>query len=250
MRNIKLILEYDGTSYHGWQKQPEIPTVQNFLENSLFCLFQRKTKVIVAGRTDAGVHAKGQVVNFTTDASVPLSAIKPALNSYLPKDIRVKRVKEVSLDFHAQKSALSRLYRYIIHAGSFLSPFYRHFVWWIPFNLDPDKMRRASQFLIGEHDFSSFEGEGSPSLSSRRKIEKITLLKKRGFIIIYIRADSFLYKMARNIVGTLVEVGRGKIPASQIRAILKARDRRAAGPTASPQGLCLVRVRYGVDIVG
>ena len=247
MRNIKLILEYDGTFYHGWQKQPEVPTVQNFLEDSLFRLFQQETKVVAAGRTDARVHAKGQVVNFTTDASVPLSAIKPALNSYLPKDIRVKKVKEVSLDFHAQKSALSRLYRYIIHQGSFLPPWYRYFVWQIPFNLEIDKMRRASQFLTGEHDFSSFESQGSPSFSSWRKIEKITFLKKRGFIIIYIKADSFLYKMARNIVGTLVEVGRGKIPVSQIRAILKARDRRAAGPTAPPQGLCLVRVRYGED---
>lgn len=248
MRNIKLILEYDGTFYHGWQKQPEIPTVQNFLEDSLFSLFQRKTKVIAAGRTDAGVHAKGQVVNFTIDASVPLLAIKPALNSYLPKDIRVKKVKEVSLDFHAQKSALNRLYRYIIHQGFFLPPWYRHFVWQMPFNLEIDKMRYGAQFLIGEHDFSSFESQGSPSFSSWRKIEKIILFKKRKFIIIYIKANSFLYKMARNIVGTLLEVGRGKIPASQVRAILEARDRKAAGPTAPPQGLCLVRVRYGVDI--
>ncbi len=244
MRNIKLILEYDGTFYHGWQKQPDVPTVQNLLEDSLFHLFGQKTKVVAAGRTDAGVHATGQVINFTTDASIPFLAIKPALNSYLPKDIRVKKAKEVSSSFHAQKSALNRLYRYIIYQGSFLPPFYRHFVWWIPFNLEIDKMRRASQFLTGEHDFSSFEGQGSPSFSSRRKIEKITLLKKRRSIIVYIKADSFLYKMARNIVGTLAEVGRGKMPASQLRAILEARDRRAAGPTAPPQGLCLVRVRY------
>lgn len=245
MRNIKLILEYDGTSYHGWQKQPRLSTIQKKLEDSLFSLFRERIQTAAAGRTDAGVHAKGQVVNFTAHASISSTCIQPALNSYLPKDIRVKKVSQVEPDFHARKSALRRVYRYLIYNGSFLSPFYRNFVWWVPFNLDPDLMIKASKFLIGEHDFSSFQSQGSSVSSTLREIKKLFLFEKGKFIVTYIEADSFLYKMARNIVGTLVEIGRKKIVACEMREILEARDRRMAGPTAPPQGLCLVRVEYG-----
>jgi len=249
VRNVKLILEYDGTSYHGWQIQPGIPTVQGFLEKSLLYVFGQKIKVVAAGRTDAGVHAQGQVINFISKGKVPSFAIRPAINSHLPKNIRVKKVEDVDLNFHAQRSALNRLYRYIIHNGSFLSPFCHHFVWQVPFPLKIDKMRRASQFLLGEHNFSSFENQGSSSFSSYRKIEEIVILSRRKFIIIYIKANSFLYKMVRNIVGTLMEISRGKIPVSQMKVILEAKDRRIAGPTAPPQGLCLVRVGYKKDSV-
>lgn len=247
MRNIKLILEYEGTSYYGWQIQPKVPTIQGCLEENLYRIFRQKVKTVAAGRTDTGVHARGQVVSFVIESKIPLSHIRPALNSYLPKDVRVKKVEEVSLDFHAQRSALNRVYRYIIHNKSFLSPFYRHFVWQIHFPLEIDKMRRASHFLLGEHDFSSFENQGSPTFSSWRRIEKILLISRKNFLIVYIKADSFLYKMARNIIGTLVEIGRGKIPVSQMKVILEAKDRRSAGSTAPPQGLCLVRVGYGKD---
>ena len=245
MRNIKLILEYDGTSYHGWQKQPGLLTAQKVLEDSLFLLFGEGVETAAAGRTDAGVHAKGQVVNFTTHTSISSTYIQPALNSYLPKDMRVKKVRQVEMDFHARKSALRRVYRYIIYNGGFLSPFYRNFVWGVPFNLDPDLMRKAGKFLIGEHDFSSFQAQGSSASSTVREIKKLSLLEKRKFVLIYIEADSFLYKMARNIVGTLVEIGRKKIAPSEMKKILESRDRRMAGPTAPPQGLCLVRVQYG-----
>ncbi|MFQ6066453.1 MAG: tRNA pseudouridine(38-40) synthase TruA [bacterium] len=245
MRNIKLILEYDGTSYHGWQKQPGLPTIQKVLEDSLFLLFQERVKTAAAGRTDAGVHAKGQVVNFITHTSISSPYILPALNSYLPKDIRVKKVREAEMDFHSRKSALGRVYRYLIYNGSFLSPFYRNFVWWVPFNLDPDLMRKAGKFLIGEHDFSSFQAQGSSASSTVREIKKFSLLEKGKFVLIYIGADSFLYKMARNIVGTLVEIGRKKITPREMKKILETGDRKMAGPTAPPQGLCLVRVEYG-----
>jgi tRNA pseudouridine38-40 synthase len=245
VHNIKLILEYDGSSYHGWQKQPGLPTIQTTLEDSLFPLFRERIETVVAGRTDAGVHAKGQVVNFLTHASISSTSIQPALNSYLPKDIRVKKVHQVDMDFHARKSALRRVYGYLIYNSSFLSPFYRNFVWWVPFNLEPDLMREAGKFLIGEHDFSSFQSQGSSTSSTLREIKKLSVFKRKKFIVIYIEANSFLYKMARNMVGTLVEMGRKKIATGEMKKILEARDRRMAGPTAPPQGLCLVRVKYG-----
>lgn len=245
MRNIKLILEYDGTSYHGWQKQPGLSTIQKALEDSLFCLFRERIETTAAGRTDAGVHAKGQVVSFLTHASISSTSIQPALNSYLPKDIRVKKAHEVDMDFHAQKSALRRVYGYSIYNSGFLSPFHRNFVWWVPFNLEIDLMKEAGKFLVGEHDFSSFQSQGSSTSLTLREIKKLSIFKKGKFILIYIEANSFLYKMARNIVGMLVEIGRKKIVAGEMKKILEARDRRIAGPTAPPQGLCLVRVEYG-----
>jgi len=243
--NIKLILEYDGTSYHGWQKQPGFLTIQEVIERNLYSLVKEEIKVTAAGRTDAGVHAKGQVINFITSTSIPCFAIKYALNSRLPKDIRVKKAERVPLDFNARKSALSRLYRYIIYNSVFHSPFYRNFTWHIPFPLKIDKMSKACQLLIGRYDFSSFQSQGSPTFSSIREIKKFVLFKKGKFIIAYIKADSFLYKMVRNMMGTLIEVGKGKIPFSEINSILEAKNRRFAGPTtAPPQGLYLVRVNY------
>lgn len=244
MRNIKVILEYDGSSYCGWQRQPRHLTVQELVENGLHKLFKERIKVSVAGRTDTGVHAKGQVINFVTCSSVPIPAIKPALNSYLSPDIQVKKVQEVSVNFHAQKSALSRLYRYIIYNHPFPNPFYRNFSWHIPFSLERENMREASRYLIGRHDFSSFLAQGSPVYSPVREIEKVVFFGKGRFMVIYIRADSFLYRMVRNIIGTLVEVGRARLSPIEVKKILDARDRAAGGPTAPPQGLCLVRVRY------
>jgi tRNA pseudouridine38-40 synthase len=245
VHNIKLILEYDGTSYHGWQKQPGLPTIQTTLEDGIFSLFRERIETTAAGRTDAGVHAKGQVANFLTHVLISSTSIQPALNNYLPKDIRVKKVHQVDMDFHARKSALRRVYRYMIYNRHFLSPFYRNFVWWVPFNLEMELMREAGKFLVGEHDFSSFQSQGSSTSSTLREIKKLSIFKKGEFIVIYIEANSFLYKMARNIVGTLVEIGRKRIVAGEMQKILEAMDRRMAGPTAPPQGLCLVRVEYG-----
>jgi len=244
MQNIKLILEYDGTKYHGWQKQPNLLTVQQELEKALFKLFHQKISSIAAARTDAGVHAKGQVVNFITSKPISPPIVKYALNSFLPKDIRVKSSRIVPLDFNARHDALYRIYGYLIYNSSISSPLYRNFSWWISFNLDVQRMRKASQFLIGKHDFSSFQAQGSPSSTTVRKIEKLKLYKKGHFILLFIKSKGFLYKMVRNIVGTLVEVGRDKISSSEIRDILEAKDRRKAGPTAPPQGLYLLKVGY------
>lgn len=244
LHNIKLVIEYEGTRYHGWQRQPEVITVQKVLEESLSRLFNEPIKTQAAGRTDAGVHAKAQVVNFKTHLYLPRRAIICGLNTYLPEDIRVRSAKEVSLDFHAQRSALNRTYRYVIYNYRFCPPFYRNFVWKVSFSLEIGLIREGSKFLIGEYDFSSFQAQGSFTSSPRRKIEKISFLKKGRFIFIYIKANSFLYKMARNIVGTLVEVGRGKIAPFRIKQILEAKNRKCAGPTAPPQGLYLVWVSY------
>lgn len=244
LRNIKLILEYDGTSYHGWQRQPNLPTVQEAVEESLSRLFKEEIKVIAAGRTDAHVHAKGQVINFKTRASLPIEAIKPALNSYLPDDIRVKKAECVPLNFHARRDALKRTYRYIIYNHPFSSPFYRNFAWYIPDELSLEEMKKASRHLIGKHDFSSFQAQGSPAPPVRR-LERISIFKREKFIITELTADSFLYRMVRNIMGTLVEVGRGRLSPDEVRDILEAKDRKFAGPTAPPQGLYLMRVEYG-----
>jgi len=244
MQNIKLNLEYDGTQYHGWQKQPNFPTIQQELEKALFKLFHQKTSVIAAARTDAGVHAKEQVVNFITSKPISPLTVKCALNSFLPKDIRVKSSKIVPLNFNARHDALYRIYGYLIYNSSVSSPLYRRFSWWVFFNLDIQRMREASQFLIGKHNFSSFQAQGSSSSTTIRKVEKLKLYKKGHFIFLFIKSKGFLYKMVRNIVGTLVEVGRNKISSSQVRDILEAKDRRKAGPTAPPQGLYLLKIGY------
>jgi len=243
LRNIKLILEYDGASYYGWQRQPNLPTVEKIVQESLSRLFKEETRLFAAGRTDAHVHAKGQVINFKAPISFPLHAIKPALNSYLPADIRVKNAEHVAFSFNAQRDALNRIYRYVIYNSPLLSPFYRNFTWHVSYHLQLEEMKEASHYLIGEHDFSSFQAQGSPAPPVRR-MDKISIFKRWKFIIVELKANSFLYRMVRNIMGTLVEVGRGRISPDEVKQILEARDRRAAGPTAPPQGLYLMHVEY------
>ena len=245
MVNIKLVLEYDGTNYHGWQFQPVVPTIQGEVQRALKKILKKEVTVISAGRTDAGVHAKGQVANFKT-SNLPLSPMQLlfALNSVLPQDIRVKDVKKVPEKFHAQKSACYKIYQYLIYNDAICRPWFRNFTWWISHPLDCELMREAAKKLIGRHDFSSFQNQGSPSESTVRTVEKIKIFKRKSLICIFIKADGFLYKMVRNIVGTLVEVGRGKLSPSKMRLILEAKDRREAGPTAPPQGLYLWRVGY------
>ncbi len=245
MRNIKLTIEYDGTGYHGWQIQPEVRTIQGTLEEKIGVIAGEQISLVASGRTDAGVHALGQVANFKTESRIPLGALKRGLNSLLPDDIAIKRVEAVSHDFHARFSARSKLYTYRVFNSKVSSPMERNFSWHVPERLDLGKMREAARLLLGRHDFSAFRAAQTENLNPVRTLMVLEIARKRNKIIQFrIRADAFLKHMARNIVGTLVDVGKGKRDPECLKAILGARDRTQAGMAAPPNGLFLVEVDY------
>ncbi len=246
MRNIKLICEYDGTRYHGFQRQADgIPTIQGTLEDRLEKLAGHKVTVIGSGRTDSGVHALGQVTNFKTTSRIPADRFAPALNSVLPPDIRIISGEEVSLEFHSRFSARSKTYKYFILNREAPSAVLRRYAYHIPRTLNMEKMIQASTYIVGRHDFSSFTGAKAVSHNFTRNVtELICSRETQDILSILIKADGFLYNMVRNITGTLLEVGRGKLEPEDILSILEARDRRLAGPTAPPHGLFLMEVEY------
>ncbi|MBI4619728.1 MAG: tRNA pseudouridine(38-40) synthase TruA [Desulfobacterales bacterium] len=245
MRNIKLVIEYDGTNYHGWQIQPNAVSIQETIENRLQKITQEEIRLIAAGRTDAGVHAIEQVANFSTKSQLDINNIQRGLNSLLPPDIAIKEIGEAEQDFHARYSAKSKIYRYVILNRRFPSPLYRNFSWFIPFNLNIEEMKNAVQCLLGKHDFSSFKASRCNSHNPIREVYGISLDEDpKGFIIFEIEANAFLKQMVRNIVGTLADVGKGKIGAVEFEEILRAKDRKKAGITAPPQGLFLVKIKY------
>ncbi len=244
MRNIKLTIEYDGTGYCGWQVQPNLKTVQGVMEETIARITGEGVRLIASSRTDAGVHALGQVANFKTRSSLDACSLKRALNSLLPQDIRVKGVEEVDETFHARFGAKGKVYEYRILHGDLPSPFYRHFSWFVRGRLDVARMREAAMKLVGRHDFSSFCSAGSMYKTPVREIYEIHVGRRGGLVVMQIEANAFLKQMVRNIVGTLVEVGKRKLTPSQFGDILEARDRRKAGVAAPPQGLFLVKVNY------
>jgi tRNA pseudouridine38-40 synthase len=245
MRNIRLLLEYDGTRYHGWQRQADAATIQQTLEEALERLTREKVTLIGSGRTDAGVHALGQVANFRTASTIPLKAFHDGLNSMLPADIAVLAATEASLDFHARKSALSKTYEYRILNRRNRSPLYHHYAWWIAPRLDLEALAAAATCLPGEHDFSAFRASGSDNNNPvRRVLSAAWRDEPGGWLNFTITATGFLRSMVRSLVGTMVEVGRGKIPASRLAELLASGVRQDAGPTAPPQGLYLVEVFY------
>lgn len=244
MRNIKLTIEYDGTGYHGWQIQPNVETIQGTIEGKLAQITGEPVRLFASGRTDTGVHAMGQVAHFKTQSFLDVRSFLKGLNSLLPDDIRIKDVEEVDEAFHARFSAKGKVYEYRIFNGELFSPLHRHYSWFVPGKLDLTSMREAAMKLRGCHDFSSFCSVGSDHSSPVRKIYAIDVGMGGDFIIIQVEANAFLKQMVRNIVGTLVEVGRRKLNPSQFGDILEARDRRRAGLTAPAQGLFLVRVNY------
>jgi len=245
MRNLKLILSYDGTDFRGWQTQPGHRTVQETLELALAKLTGEKVFANASGRTDTGVHAVGQVVNFRTDSGHSPNTFLRAVNANLPPDIIIRAAEEASLDFDACRQAKRKLYRYVVHDGPVPDIFLRRYSWHVPWGpLDDQGMREAARPLVGTHDFHSFETEWPNRKTSVRTINHLAVNRCGQFIWIDVEADGFLYNMVRSIAGTLVNVGRGYWPATRVADILKAEDRKQAGPTAPPQGLFLMRVTY------
>ncbi len=244
-RNIRLTIAYDGTEYHGFQRQtPPIKAVQNVLEKVLEQVFGDTIELAAAGRTDAGVHAYGQVVNFFTDGSIPIDRVTRAVNGLLPPDITVKEASEAARDFSALHSARRKTYQYRILQGDTPDPFRRNFAWHIRQPLDTSAMATAAEMLLGRHDFSAFRAAGGAPMSPVRTMDIANVQREDDEIHLIFRADGFLYHMVRNIVGTLANIGRGTIPPAEIAAILAAKDRRRAGATAPAAGLYLVSVEY------
>lgn len=255
MRKIKLLLEYDGTAYHGWQIQKEGLTIQGIIEERIFNITDSHSRVIGASRTDAGVHALGQVATFRTESKLDSEIIKKALNALLPEDIRVLDVSEVDNSFHPRNDVRRKSYFYIISNQKKPSAFVHKYAWTVRQFLDFKSMGNASHILMGRYDFSSFMGAGSDIKDPVREIFSLDIEKLEEmncmtacitgeFIRIRIDADGFLKHMARNIVGTLVEIGRGRIPPHHMEEILESRDRRLAGPTAPAHGLFLEKIEY------
>lgn len=258
MKNIKLTLEYDGTNYSGWQIQKKSErSIQKILKDCIEMISKEKVKLLSSGRTDSGVHTLGQVANFKTESRIEGSIWKKALNACLPQNIRILKSEEVELKFHSRYDAKSRVYSYIILNQESPSVFLRNYAYHIPVPLDLEKMKRASTALLGEHDLSSFRASSCCAKKAVRRIIDIRVdhaeralipwipFSPEGTLItITIEANAFLHHMVRNIVGTLIEIGRGRFKPERMEEILKAKDRTQAGPTAPPQGLFLVMVKY------
>jgi tRNA pseudouridine38-40 synthase len=245
MRNIRLLLEYDGTRYHGWQRQADAATIQQTLEEALERLTKEKVALIGSGRTDAGVHALGQVANFRLKSTIPLKAFHDGLNSMLPSDIAVLSATEAPPEFHARKSALHKTYAYRILNRGNRSPVHRHYAWWIAPPLDLEALTAAAAFLPGEHDFTAFRASGSDNKNPVREVLAAAWRDEPGgWLSFTITATGFLRGMVRSLVGTMVEVGKGKAPATKLAELLGSGARYLAGPTAPPQGLYLVEVFY------
>ncbi len=244
MRNLKLVLKYDGTNYCGFQVQREEPTIQSELERAIERITGERSRVIPAGRTDAGVHAEGQVANFKTGSRIPTERVPHALNSVLPQDIVVADCVEVPMDFNARYDARSKLYRYTVDNGPFPSPFWRRYALHLSQPLDVGAMRAAGTFLVGTQDFASFRASGSAAKTTTRTIQRFRCFRSGNLVHIEVQADGFLYHMVRIIAGTLLEVGTGKRSVDSIREVIRKRNREAAGPTAPAHGLRLMRVSY------
>jgi len=249
-RNLKLILSYDGTDFAGWQVQPEASTVQGTLASGIGRVTGEKVLPQASGRTDAGVHALAQVVTFVTESSVPTANFVKALNDLLPPSIRVLQAAEAPADFHARHSARAKTYRYRIFRDAICPPFLARYVWHFPYPLDEDAMRRAAEFVAGEHDFTSFaavdpeRGREQGAASNIRQVFSSRWERIAEEFVYEVRGSGFLHHMVRNLVGTFILVGKGTLHPEDITRILAARNRSSGGPTAPARGLFLVGVEY------
>ena len=244
MQNYKLTIAYDGTRFFGWEHQPDQDTIQGKLENVLSELCGVPVEVIGAGRTDAGVHARAMVANAFLDTDKTPEEIRDYCNRYLPDAIAVREVRPCSERFHARYKATGKTYRYTCFDGDVKPVFDRRYVTVVPYKLDVERMRRAAGYLIGEHDFMSFCGNPRMKKSTVRLVDSIVIARQRDRVTFTFHGTGFLQNMVRIMVGTLLEVGRGFREPEQVQAILEAKDRRLAGPTAPPEGLCLMKVDY------
>lgn len=262
MRNLKMTVAYDGTNFSGWQVQPDKPTVQEAIESAIEKIVGTSVRVLAAGRTDAGVHAIGQVVNFRTHSDIGAEQFRLGIQSHLPPEIVIREIREVPLEFHATFSAVRKRYNYVIHQSGISSPFLRRYTHWVRGDLDLDAMNRGAQFLWGKHDFRCFETQWPNKATSVRTIQECRVMRCRSwmwdqagdvvmdegdgpFVILTIQADGFLYNMVRTIMGTLLKVGQKKWPAEHVQTIVENRSRNQAGPTAPAHGLYMMQVDYG-----
>ncbi len=245
MRNIKLVIEYDGKDFNGWQKQPNKLNIQGEIERAISEITKEENIDLTAsGRTDAGVHAIGQVANFKTNCSIPVEKFPIAINCKVKKSIVIKEAVEVEERFHSRYNCKQKTYRYVINNSEYGSAIHRNFEYHMPMKLDVEAMRKAVKHFEGEHDFKGFKASGTSSKNSVRKIFKTDIIEDGDRICIELTGSGFLYNMVRIISGTLVDVGLGKIDADEIPGIILSGDRTRAGKTLPPQGLYLVRVEY------
>jgi tRNA pseudouridine38-40 synthase len=244
IRNVKMVLEYDGTNYCGFQTQKNGVTIQSVLEKSFAKILGKRVPIIASGRTDAGVHAVGHVFNIKAEFPMDDGRLLMGINSILPGDIAVKSVKTVDKSFHARRDAKWKRYRYVIINSKVPSPLQARTSWRVPVPLDVKKMRDAAKTLVGEHDFRSFMGKRSSVKTTVRNIISLTVKKTGARIVVDVTANGFLKYMVRIIVGTLVEVGKGSLLPGGVKKVLAGKERANAGPTAPPHGLCLVEVGY------
>ncbi|MCX8084323.1 MAG: tRNA pseudouridine(38-40) synthase TruA [Calditerrivibrio sp.] len=242
--NKKCTVEYDGTDFHGWQYQKDLVTIQSEIESALFRIYKKRINIIGSGRTDAGVHAIAQVFNFRSDKYINCESLKLGLNSLLPRSIIIKKVEDVALDFHAQKSAISKTYLYKILNSDTPSAFLRHRVWWIRNRIDLEYFYNIISIFVGTHDFSAMCTMKSIKENPVRTINFIKLYAENDIVNIEINANGFLHNMVRNIIGTTFYIYRKQLTPETVMDILASKDRKKAGPTAPPQGLYLKEVFY------
>lgn len=245
VKNFKMIIEYDGTDYHGWQRQRQDRTIQGEIEQAILLMTAEQVRLYASGRTDAGVHACGQTANFCCETELTPEAIQKGLNSILPSDIVIQDCRSVHESFHARYDARSKIYHYKILNRSLPAAIGRQYALFVRRKLDTAAMRQAITHILGSHDFKAFEGTGSPRSHTIRNVMAADLIEKAdGRLIFKIEADGFLRFMVRNIVGTLLDVGLGKISTEEFKKILESRDRSRAGATAPAHGLFLMEVKY------
>lgn len=244
MRRIKLIVAYDGTEYSGWQIQPEAPTIEMYLDKAIRELTGENVHVTGASRTDAGVHAYGNVAVFDTESTIPGDRFTFALNRFLPDSIVIQDSWEVSVDFHPRHCDTRKTYEYRILNTAVPLPQKRNFTWHVAGSIDIEKMKEAAAYIVGEHDFKSFCCVRTQAESTVRTIYSLEVLQEGSEIIIRIKGNGFLYNMVRIIAGTLIQVGKGRLKPEYVKQMLEAKDRTVAGQTAPPQGLTLVGIEY------